>query len=111
VGIIARRYCGSLVITEKRTLRRTASAEAAKLLGSIVRQGTAKLSKALWKASKGKVDSVFSGMREYAKEVGSSLLAKAGLQKSKRVLEEEIETVTSKTIDRSGSGTEEGEPE
>jgi hypothetical protein len=103
VGIIARRYCGSLVITEKGTLRRTASAEAAKLLGSIVRQGTTKVSKALWKASKGKVDSVFSGMREHAKEAASSLLAKVGLQKSKRVLEEEIEAVPSKTIDRSGS--------
>ncbi|OGP95724.1 MAG: hypothetical protein A2157_06115 [Deltaproteobacteria bacterium RBG_16_47_11] len=111
VGIIARRYCGSLVITEKRTLRRTASAEAAKLLGSIVKQGTTKLSKALWKASKGKVDSVFSGMREYAKETGSSLLAKVGLQKSKRVLQEEIEAVTSKTIDRFGSGMGEAERE
>jgi hypothetical protein len=111
VGIIARRYCGSLVITEKRTLRRTASAEAAKLLGSIVKQGTTKVSKALWKASMGKVDSVFSGMREHAKEAASSLLAKVGLQKSKRVLEEEIEAVTSKTIDRSGSGMGEAERE
>jgi hypothetical protein len=111
VGIIARRYCGSLVITEKRTLRRTASAEAAKLLGSIVKQGTTKLSKALWRASKGRLDSVFSGMKEYAKEAGSSLLAKVGLQKSKRVLEEEIEAITLKTIDRSGSGMGEAERE
>jgi len=110
VGIIARRYCGSLVITEKRTLRRAASTEAAKLLGSIVRQGTTKLSKALWKAYKGKVDSVFSGMREHAKEVASSLLAKVGLQKSKTVLDEENEAIPSKTIDRSGPGMEEAEP-
>ena len=111
VGIIARRYCGSLVITEKRTLRRAAGTEAAKLLGSIVRQGTTKLSKALWKASKGKVDSVFSGMREHAKEAASSLLAKVGLQMSKTVLDEENEAIRSKTIDRSGSGAEEAEPE
>jgi hypothetical protein len=111
VGIIARRYCGSLVIAEKRTLRRAASAEAAKLLGSIVRQGTTKLSKALWKVSRGKVGGLFSGMKEYAKDAGSSLLAKVGLQKSKRVLEEEIEAVTSKTIDRSAPGMEEAEPE
>jgi hypothetical protein len=39
VGIIARRYCGSLVISEKRTLRCAASAEAAKSLGSIVKPG------------------------------------------------------------------------
>jgi hypothetical protein len=111
VGIIARRYCSSLVISEKRALRRTASAEAAKLLGSIVKQGTTRLSKALWKASKGKADSVFSGVRAYAKEAGNSLLAKVGLQKSKRVLEEEIEAIPSKTIAPSGPGAEEAEHE
>jgi len=109
VGIIAKRYCGSLVIAEKRTLRRAASAEAAKLLGSIVRQGTAKLSKALWKVSKGKVGGLFSGMKEYAKEAGSSLLAKVGLQKTKEALDAEIDAIPSKTIDRSSPGTEEDE--
>lgn len=109
VGIIARRYCGSLVIAEKRTLRRAASAEAAKLLGSIVRQGTTKLSKALWKVSKGKVGGLFSGVKEYAKEAGSSLLAKVGLQKTKEALDAEIEAITSKTTDRSGPGMEEAE--
>jgi hypothetical protein len=109
VGIIARRYCGSLVLAEKRTLRRAASAEAARLLGSIVRQGTTKLSKALWNVSKGKVGGLFSGMKESAKEVGISLLAKVGLQKTKEALEAEIDAINSKTIDRSGSGIEEGE--
>lgn len=109
VGIIARRYCGSLVIAEKRTLRRAASAEAAKLLGSIVRQGTTKLSKALWKVSKGKVGGLFSGMKEYAKEAGSSLLAKVGLQKTKEALDAEIEVINSKTNDRSDPGMKETE--
>ncbi len=109
VGIIARRYCGSLVLAEKRTLRRAASTEAAKLLGSIVKQGTTKLSKALWKASKGKVGGLFSGMKEYAKEAGTSLLAKVGLQKTKEALDAEIEGIPSKTIDRDASGIEEGE--
>ncbi|NWG01243.1 MAG: DUF697 domain-containing protein [Syntrophaceae bacterium] len=101
VGIITRRYCGSLVIAEKRTLRRAASAEAAKLLGSIVKQGTAKLSKALWKGSKGKVSGVLSGMKEYAKETGSSFLAKFGLQKTKETFEKDFETNTLKTEDHS----------
>jgi len=109
VGIIARRYCGSLVLVEKRTLRRAASTEAAKLLGSIVKQGTTKLSKALWKASKGKVGGLFSGMKEYAKEAGSSLLAKVGLQKTKEALDAEIEANTSQTIDGSGPGVGESE--
>jgi len=110
VGIIARRYCGSLVISEKRTLRRAASAEAAKLLGSIVKQGTAKLSKALWKASKGKVGNVFSNMKEYAKGTGSSLLAKVGLQKTKEALEKEYETDASKTKGPSIRPSEEPKP-
>jgi hypothetical protein len=101
VGIIARRYCGSLVIAEKRLLRRAASAEAATLLGSIVKQGTGKLSKAVLKASKDKVGGIFSGMKEYAKEAGSSLLAKVGLQKTKEVPESEEETDTPKVKDRS----------
>jgi hypothetical protein len=111
VGIIARRYCGSLVISGKRTLRRAASAEAAKLLGSIVKQGTAKLSKALWKASKGKVGNVFSNMKEYAKGTGSSLLAKVGLQKTKEALEKKYETDTSKTKGPSIRPSEEPKPE
>jgi hypothetical protein len=109
VGIIARRYCGSLVLTEKRTLRRTASAEAAKLLGSIVRQGTMKLSKALWKVSKGKADGFFSGVKGYAKEAGSSLLAKVGLQKKKEAFDSEIEAIPMKTIEPSDPGMEEFE--
>jgi hypothetical protein len=110
VGIIARRYCGSLVIAEKRLLRRAASAEAATLLGSIVKQGTAKLSKALLKASKDKVGGIFSGMKEYAKEAGSSLLAKVGLQKTKEVLDAEIEVITSRGKDQPSFRTRNTEP-
>ncbi len=105
VGIVARRYCGSLAISEKRALRRAASAEAAKLLGSIVKQGTTKVSKALWKASKGKVGNVLSGMKEYARETGSSLLEKVGLQKSKEAFDAGIEATTSAARDRSDPDT------
>ncbi len=105
VGIIARRYCGSLVIGEKRLIRRAASAEAATLLGSIVKQGTAKLSKAVLKASKDKVGGIFSGMKEYAKEAGNSLLAKVGLQKTKEVLDAEIEASMSPGKDQPFSRT------
>lgn len=111
VGIIARRYCGSLVIAEKRLLRRAASAEAATLLGSIVKQGSAKLSKALWKASKGKVGGIFSGMKEYAKGAGSSLLAKVGLQKTKEAFDAGIEATTLTTKDKPYSRTGNTEPE
>ncbi len=106
VGIIARRYCGSLVLAEKRALRRAASAEAAKLLGSIVGQGTTRLSKAVWKVSKGKVGGIFSGMKEAAKEAGNSLLTRVGLQKTKEALEAKVEAISSRTIDRSAPGME-----
>jgi hypothetical protein len=111
VGIIASRYCGSLVVAERRALRRTASAEAAKLLGSIVKQGTAKLSRALWKTSKGKVGTAFSGMKGYVKEAGTSILSKVGLRKSEEALHEEIETTTVTTADPSDSKAAEAEPE
>ena len=111
VGIITRRYCGSLVITEKRLLRRAASAEAATLLSSIVKQGTAKLSKALWKASKDKVGGIFSGMKECTKEAGSSLLAKVGLQKTKEAFGTEFELITSTAKDQPSSRKRNAEPE
>ena len=41
VGIIARRYCGALLVSDHQVLRRAATVEAAKLLGSIVKSGTA----------------------------------------------------------------------
>ena len=111
VGIIARRYCGSLVVSEKRTLLRAASAEAAKLLGSIVKHGTTKLSKALWKASKGKVGNLFSSMKEYAKETGSSFLEKVGLQKTKEAFDARIEAITSPAKDRSDPDSRDSEPQ
>jgi hypothetical protein len=94
VGIIARRYCGSLVVAERRTLRRAASAEAAKSLGSIVAQGTAKLSKALWNASRNRAGTAFEGMKGYVKKAGDSLLSKAGLRKAREAPDAEMESST-----------------
>ena len=81
VGIVAKRYCGSLVVVEKRGLRRMATAEAAKLLGTIVKQGSARLTKILWSASKGKVSATFSGVGGSAKEAGRSFLSKIAFGK------------------------------
>jgi len=81
VGIIAKRYCGSLVLVERKSIRRWAAAEAAKLLGSIVRQGTGRVSKALWEASKGKAGGAVSGVAGFARGVKDSLLSKLGVTK------------------------------
>ncbi len=84
VGIIARRYCGTLVIPDRQALRRSATAEAAKLLGSIVKSGTARISKALWDASKGKVGSAFSGLTGFACDAKDSLFELLKPKKNER---------------------------
>jgi hypothetical protein len=81
VGIIAKRYCGSLVIAEKRTLRRTAGTEAARLLGSVVKQGASRVSKVVWELSKDKLGAVVSGAAGHVKQAGHSLLSRVGIKK------------------------------
>ncbi|HPG70610.1 MAG TPA: DUF697 domain-containing protein [Syntrophales bacterium] len=81
VGIIARRWCGSLVVDERRALRRTATAEAARLLGSIVKSGTARISRGLWDASKDKVGGAFSGLTGVARDIKDSILALLKIKK------------------------------
>ncbi len=78
VGMIARRHCAALVKPERRSLRRAATVDAARLLGAVVKQGAAKVSKAVWDASKEKMDSTVSGVKEYAKRTARSLISKLG---------------------------------
>lgn len=46
VGMIAKQYCNCLVRIDRRSIRRAATVQAAKLLGRIVRDGVARISKA-----------------------------------------------------------------
>jgi hypothetical protein len=55
VGMIARRYCGALVLEQPATLRRRATTEAAQYLGGIVAEGSARVTRALWNTSREKV--------------------------------------------------------
>jgi hypothetical protein len=55
VGMITKEYCRCTARLEKKGLRRAASLKAARLLGSIVQDGTVKLSKAVVTATKKKV--------------------------------------------------------
>ncbi len=59
VGMITKEYCRCTTQVEKTGLRRAATLKAAKLLGSIVRDGTVKLSKAALQASRMKVSQTF----------------------------------------------------
>lgn len=55
VGIITRRYCGAIVLEQPASLRRKAASEAAQYLGSIVAEGSGRVTRALWHSSKDKV--------------------------------------------------------
>lgn len=62
VGMITKEYCRCTTRIEKAGLRRAATLRSAKLLGSIVRDGTVKLSKAAMHASKTKITQAFGRM-------------------------------------------------
>ena len=73
VGVISRSYCGTLFLADRKKVRRSATAESAKILGSIVKSGTARISKSLWHASMGKVGGAFSGLTGIARDIKDSL--------------------------------------
>jgi len=52
VGMIAKAYCGSLVAQPRTRLRRSATAEAARLLSGIVKESGARVRDAIWKEIK-----------------------------------------------------------
>jgi len=59
VGMITKEYCRCTVRVEKRGLRRAATLQAAKLLGSIVKEGTGRLAKAAVNGASTKVSETF----------------------------------------------------
>ena len=73
VGVISRSYCGALFLADRKKVRLSATAESAKMLGSIVKSGTARISKSLWHASMGKVGGAFSGLTGIARDMKDSL--------------------------------------
>jgi uncharacterized protein DUF697 len=60
VGMITKEYCRCTTKIEKRGIRRAATLQAAKLLGSIVRDGTVRLSKAAVNSSTAKMAKTFN---------------------------------------------------
>ncbi len=81
VGIMAKRYCSSLVLAERRTLKRAATVEAVGLLGSVVSQGTARISKTVWDVSKEKIGTKASVLANFVKQTCDDLLSKTGMRK------------------------------
>lgn len=60
VGMITKEYCRCTTKIEKRGIRRAATLQAAKLLGSIVRDGTVRLSKAAVTSGAAKMTRTFN---------------------------------------------------
>ena len=60
VGMITKEYCRCATEVEKKGLRRAATVKAAKLLGAIVSEGTRKLTRATFDASKAKLRDTFT---------------------------------------------------
>jgi len=72
VGMITKEYCRCTVKVERRGVRRMATVQAAKLIGSIVKDGTVKISKATVAASKTKLEGAFDWARAKWSTAGSS---------------------------------------
>ncbi len=78
VGVIAKRYCGALVVPEPRALRRAAAAEAAGMLAAITRDGAKRVAQAFWDASRTKAADTVRGFGDSVKETVRSLAERLG---------------------------------
>ena len=78
VGMVAKGYCAPLVAQPRGVVRRAAVTQATRLLGEVVANGSAKVSKAVWDASRQGVSATASGVAGLAKDAGGTV---AGLAK------------------------------
>lgn len=78
VGIIAKRYCGALVLPERRALRRLAVSQAAQMLGTIVRDGARRVGGAFWATAKARMGDAARGFGESVKQVVRALAQRLG---------------------------------
>ena len=81
VGAIARQYCGSLIKQDRRLVRRSASVEAAAMLGSIVVKSAGAVTTSIANAARkagietmsSLVDGVSKGTRDFAQRMGAAV--------------------------------------
>jgi hypothetical protein len=76
VGMIAKRYCGALVVQPQARVRNEATREAAGFLGAIVAEGSKKITGAVLRAAGEKVNVAVSGVSTYAKDAGAKFMAR-----------------------------------
>lgn len=76
VGAITKQYCRAQVLPERRTIRRVAVIEAAGMLGSIAREGAARVGRAFAAGSKNVFTSAYTEMREDLRYTGQEIAKK-----------------------------------
>jgi hypothetical protein len=81
VGMITKKYCGSTVQEKRGIMRRSASAEAAKVLGGVVSEGMKKVAIGVAKATGSKMTSPFTSAYGYAKRSASNLVKRKPKEK------------------------------
>ena len=82
VGIIAKRYCGALVLPEPRTVRRVAVSQAAQMLGAIAQDGAKRVAGAFWTASKTRAGEAARGMAVTVQGAVKTLIERLGFAAS-----------------------------
>jgi hypothetical protein len=71
VGIIAKSYCGALVLPKKGVLRRSAAVQAAGMLGSVTSRGARRVTAAFLRASAGRVGGMVTGVGDRVRDTRS----------------------------------------
>jgi hypothetical protein len=94
VGIIAKRYCGALVLPERRTVRRLAVAQAAQMLGTIARDGARRVGGAFWAAAKSRVGDAARGVGDSAMQTARALAQWLGVSPGDAVEAAELSSET-----------------
>ncbi len=91
VGLIAEEYCRALVRPEKRSLRRSAVARAAAMLGSIAAGGAAKVAAAVTKATGRTVSGALGGVGRKVKKASGALADRLPFRSGKNPGKSKIE--------------------
>lgn len=72
VGMIAKRYCNTLVAADRRLLRKSATAEATAVLGQVVSEGALQLGSAFGTAVRKKIGGVVTAASQSAGQAGTA---------------------------------------
>lgn len=76
VGAMTKHYCRSLTEPSRRAVRHYATAEATKMLGTVVAEGSKKIYGAIWTTSQTKMEGIFSDVAECIKKAGMAITKK-----------------------------------